>query len=102
MLRQGYAGKMKREGIDQARKNEEVYNAQSAQHRMQIEKLTERIRNVLITHREDSTVRSLAGRIRAEKIWRALYLEDARVFTSFWMRPHPSCTGRKLWRRRDT
>lgn len=81
MLRQGYAGKMKREGIDQARKNEEVYNAQSAQHRMQIEKLTERIRNVLITHREDSTVRSLAGRIRAEKIWRALYLEDARVFT---------------------
>lgn len=89
MLQQGYAGKMKKEGIAQAKKNEEVYEKDGARHRLQIEKLSERIRNVLQTHREDADLRTRSGEIVGRIVWREIYVHDPRVFHKVF----PSDTG---------
>lgn len=80
MLEQGYAGKMKKEGIAQAKKNEDVYHSREAVHHLQIEKLTNRIRNALMTQREEQNIRAKSGVISARLVWRGLYLNDERVF----------------------
>ncbi len=80
MLEQGYAGKMKKEGIAQAKKNEQVYESNGGVHRTQIVKLTNRIRNALQTHMEESQVHAQTGMIDADRIWRGLYLSEDKIF----------------------
>lgn len=78
--RAGYARKIRQDAAQQAKGNRTAYEKEIAIHRTQIEKLTARIRNSILTHLEDQTVRSNAGQIEAARIWRALYLDDDRVF----------------------
>lgn len=75
-----YAAKMRRAAQEQAKSNEQAYAAERGQYRVQIAKLTDRIRNSMLTHLEEQTVRGTAGRIEPDRIWRALYLDDDRVF----------------------
>lgn len=81
MLEKGFAGKMRRAAIRQAKENERLYEERGDLHRVQIDKLTERIRNSLLVHMEDQTIRTRAGRLDVPRIWRALYLDDPMVFT---------------------
>lgn len=81
MLKAGFAGKMRREAILQGEKNRKAYAEQENLCRIQREKLTARIRNSLLVHLEDQTVKASAGRLRGDRVWRALYLNDDKVFT---------------------
>lgn len=80
MLAKGYGGKMRRQALDQGRANVKAFEANASVYRVQTEKLTARIRNSILTHLDDQTIRSSAGKLRASRIWRALYLDDDRVF----------------------
>lgn len=80
MLEKGYAGKMKKQAIAQAKANEEAFEANIQHYHTQIEKLTERIRNSMLVHLDDQTVKSSYDRLNAGRVWRALELDDDRVF----------------------
>ena len=80
MLHAGYAGKMHQEALKQAEANRKAYADHEGLHRVQVEKLTARIRNSILTHLDDQIVKSAAGNLRADRIWRALYLDDDKVF----------------------
>ncbi|MQN01117.1 MAG: hypothetical protein DUD27_07820 [Lachnospiraceae bacterium] len=80
MLDAGFAGKMHKQAIDQAKDNERAYKDNEVIHRVQIEKLTEKIRNSVLVRMEDQTIRSKSGKIVPAKVWRALYLDDDRIF----------------------
>ncbi len=80
MLEKGYAGKMKKQAIAQAKANEDAFHAKEQSYHTQIEKLTERIRNSMLVHLDDQIVKSSYDRLNAGRIWRALELDDDRVF----------------------
>lgn len=80
MLKSGYAGKMRQEAIRQGERNRKAYADKEGTYRVQLEKLTARIRNSMLVHLEDQTVKSAAGRLRGNLVWRALYLADEKVF----------------------
>ena len=61
-------------------KNQKFYEAHLARNRNSINRLTNRIRNSLLTHLEVSEVRAGTGRLEAGRIWRGLYLDDDRIF----------------------
>jgi len=80
MLEKGYAGKMHKAAIEQAKANEKAYEERRQRYHTQIEKLTERIRNSLLMHLDDQVVKSSYDRLNAGRIWRALKLGDDKVF----------------------
>lgn len=79
-LEHGFAGKQHKLALEQAKRNREAYLAMEARHRLQIQRLTQRIRNSLLTHLDDQQIRTNAGTLVPRKIWRALYVEDDRIF----------------------
>lgn len=81
MLKAGFAGKMRREAIQQGEKNRKAYEEQEDLCRVQREKLAARIRNSVLVHLEDQTIKAATGRLQGERVWRALYLNDDKVFT---------------------
>ena len=80
MLKAGFAGKMHRKAIEQASENEQIYHDSEQLHRVQIERLTEKIRNSLLVRMEDQEISTKSGILKPEKIWRAIHLDDDRVF----------------------
>ena len=80
MLRAGFAGKMHKEALKQGEANRKAYAAKEGIYRVQIDKLTARIRNSILTHLDDQIVKSAAGKLRGDRIWRALYLDDNKIF----------------------
>lgn len=80
MLHAGFAGKMHLEAVKQGEANRKAYTAKEGIYRMQVEKLTSRIRNSILTHLDDQIVKSAVGNLRGDRIWRALYLNDDKVF----------------------
>lgn len=80
MLNHGYGGKMRRQALEQAKNNQKAYAANEDVYRVQIDRLTSRIRNSILTHLDDQTIKSSAGKLHASRVWRALYLDDDKVF----------------------
>ena len=80
MLQAGYAGKMRQAAIKQGEANRKAYADHESLYRVQLEQLTARIRNSLLTHLDDQIVKSPAGRLRGDRIWRGLYLDDNKIF----------------------
>ncbi len=80
MLEKGFAGKMRKEAIEQAAKNEKAYHDKEQVHRIQVDRLTSRIRNSIMTHLDDQHVKSPTGALQGNRVWRALYLNDPKVF----------------------
>ena len=80
MLEKGYAGKMKKTAIEQEKKNTAAYEAKIGVYTLAVEKLTERIRNTLLMHMDDSVVKSPVGKLDARRVWRGTMLNDDRVF----------------------
>lgn len=80
MLERGYAGKMHRLAIEQAKINEATYHRAEARHRLAVDRLAERLRNSILTHLDDEERKALTGRVAPERIWRAMYVNDGKVF----------------------
>lgn len=81
MLGKGYAGKMKKEAIRQEEENLSSFEKNSGLYRIQIEKLTSKIRNMIRMRLEDEELLTRSGTILPKRIWRGLYLNDPRIFT---------------------
>ena len=65
---------------DQAAANRRYFENGIVQHRLAIIRLTEKVRNCILVHLDDSTRKSRAGLLNAPLIWRGVYLNDSRVF----------------------
>ena len=75
-----YAVKIRKQAEEQCGSNTKAYGKNADLHRVQIEKLTARIRNSLLMHFDEQSVKSVTGKLRAVRVWRALYLNDGKVF----------------------
>lgn len=80
MLSAGFAGKMHKQAIKQTSDNEKVYRDHEQQHRIQISRLSEKIRNSMLVRMENQEISTKSGKIKTDRIWRALYLDDDRIF----------------------
>lgn len=80
MLEKGFAGKMHKEALAQAKENRRLYEEKINVYRTATDRLTSRIRNSILTHLDDQTVRATTGVLQTDRIWRALYLDDDRIF----------------------
>ena len=78
--KESFATKMHKMALRQAEINKKTYKDNEALNRIQIDKLTERIRNSLLVRMEDQRIGARSGRIRPEKVWRAMLLNDDRIF----------------------
>ncbi len=76
----GYAGKMHKQLLEQEKKNLQKYEQNLTRHTIALDKLTARIRNSLMTHLDSQIVQSSSGQIRPSRVWRAVELDDDRIF----------------------
>ncbi len=76
----GYPAKMRAEAAKQREENEKAFDAKRVEYFLAIEQLTARIRNTLMIHLEDQEVKANNGQLNATRIWRALELDDDKVF----------------------
>lgn len=79
-LAAGYAGAQKRANMKQVAKNRAFYEANLAKNRNSIARLTNRIRNSMLTHLESATVKSGTGKLLGGRTWRGIYLNDNKIF----------------------
>ncbi|MGN0363768.1 MAG: hypothetical protein ACI4ET_13135 [Bilifractor sp.] len=80
MLKKGFAGKMRKEAVAQAKENEKAYQENITRYNLSILRLTNQIRNSRLMRMDDQQVKSNSGRLDASLIWRGLELKDDRVF----------------------
>lgn len=78
----GYVGAQRRAALRQMEKNRAAYEADASRHRTSILRLTARIRNAMLAYLQPTTVRTAAGALDAGHVWRGVYLDDGKVFTS--------------------
>ena len=64
----------------QAEKNRQHYEKNRTVYENSIHRMTEKLRLELDARMDDVPVQARQGNIRASQVWRALYLEDPRVF----------------------
>ena len=64
----------------QAEKNRQHYEKNRTVYENSIRRMTEKLRLELDARMDDVPVQARQGNIRASQVWRALYLEDPRVF----------------------
>lgn len=64
----------------QAEANRKYYNDGIVAHRLAIIRLTEKVRNCILVHLDDTMIKSRAGELNAARIWRGVYLNDGSVF----------------------
>ena len=63
MLKSGFAGKMRKQAVEQAKENEAAFQENIAKYRVTILRLTNRIRNSMLMHMDSQVVKSNAGRL---------------------------------------
>lgn len=61
--------------------NRRFYTDHIAERRTSIDRLSNRIQNSVLLHLHPSPVRSVTGALEAGRVWRAIRLNDERVFT---------------------
>ncbi len=49
-------------------------------HKLAIIRLTEKVKNCILVHLDDSMIKSRAGQLNVPALWRGVYLNDGRVF----------------------
>ena len=65
---------------NQASLNRKYYADGLTAHRLAIIRLTEKVRNCILVHLDDAMIKSRAGQLDARAVWRAVYLNDGRIF----------------------
>lgn len=66
--------------LDQREKNKNYYLKNLARNNNSITKLTDKIKNTMLINSQSYPSRSKSGKLVAGKIWRALYLQDSKIF----------------------
>lgn len=74
----------------QAEKNRKAYEKREEFYREQIRELTGRIRNAMLMYLDDETIRASSGELDVKRVYRALYLDDERIFS----RTYPADDGK--------
>lgn len=74
------SGQKRRRALRAQAENEAFYSRHRQECQMAIMSLTERIRNALLTSRDDFTAGASAGKLDAGRVWRADKLSDGRIF----------------------
>lgn len=83
-------GMFRREALTQKEKNLHYYKNALPVHRSSILRLCEKLRHALESAILEDASFSRDGRLHAERVWRALYLDDSRIFTKMSELPVPS------------
>ncbi|WP_130838594.1 hypothetical protein [Lachnoclostridium sp. Marseille-P6806] len=78
--RRSYAGKLREEALRQREHNEQSFRAGESVFRVQIMRLTARLRNSLLSRLDERSLRGQTGTLNGGRVWRALYLGDNRIF----------------------
>ena len=76
----GFAAKMRTEMKKQYKKNEEFFFDNIGSNNAAILELTNRIKNALLTQLEPTTVYSKTGKLNPALVWKALYLNNNKIF----------------------
>ncbi len=79
-IQNGFEALQKTKEAVQIQKNRDFYQANLAQNRTSIAKLTAKIQNSILLHLQPAPIKSNSGRINGGTVWRALYLNDDKVF----------------------
>lgn len=79
-IQNGFEALQKTKEAVQIQKNRDFYKANLAQNRTSIAKLTTKIQNSILLHLQPAPVKSNAGRLNGGTVWRALHLNDEKVF----------------------
>lgn len=79
-IQSGFEALQKNKEVVQIQKNRDFYKANLAQNRTAIAKLTSKIQNSILLHLQPAPLKANAGRLNGSTVWRALYLEDDKVF----------------------
>ena len=77
----GHSAQRRKAALKQMAANRAAYEADALRHRNSILRLTERIRNAMMTYLQPTVSRTSSGMLDAGRIWRGLYLDDDKVFT---------------------
>lgn len=65
----------------QSGKNRKYFTDDIVRNRLTISRLAEKIRNCMLVHLDDARIKSRAGALAPEKVWRGVVLGDESVFT---------------------
>lgn len=76
----GFAAKMRKEMQKQYTKNKEFFFDNIGSNNAVILELTNRIKNALLTQLEPTTVYSKTGKLNPALVWKALYLNNNKIF----------------------
>ena len=79
-IQNGFEALQKTREAVQIQKNRDFYNNNLAQNRTSIAKLSARIQNSVLLHLQPAPVKANAGKLNGSTVWRALYLNDDKVF----------------------
>ena len=79
-VRSGEIVLQRKQNRAQAEANRRYYTANVVAHLLAIIWLSERVRNCILVHLDDSMLKSRAGALDARTVWRAVYLNDPRIF----------------------
>lgn len=77
----GYAGERRAAALAQEKVNREAYEKDFRRNRAAEERLTQRLRNSVLSRLDRTPVRSGAGRLDAGRVWRGVTLRDEKIFT---------------------
>ncbi len=77
----GYAGERRATALAQEKVNRAAYEKDIQRNRAAVERLTQRLRNSVLSRLDRQSVKSGAGRLDAGRVWRSVYLQDEKIFT---------------------
>lgn len=79
-IQNGFEALQREREQKQVERNRAFFTEHLAERRTSIERLSARIQNSVLLHLQPSPVRSNSGALQGGRAWRALYLNDERVF----------------------
>ena len=77
----GHYAQRRKAALKQIAANRAAYEADALRHNYSILRLTERIRNAMMTYLQPTVSRTASGVLDAGRVWRGVYLDDDKVFT---------------------
>ena len=79
-IQNAFEALQKTKEAEQKVKNRQTYKDNLAQNRTAISKLAAKIQNSILLHLQPSPIKANSGTLNGSNVWRALYLDDDKVF----------------------
>ncbi len=80
-IQNGFEALQKAKEAAQIQKNRQFFQSNLAKNRVSISKLASKIQNSVLLHLQPAPVKSNSGTVNGSLVWRAVTLDDERVFT---------------------